>query len=197
MNWLLFAICTWVCFGLQLGLSFHLATGTGQIRPSFVIPLLVYVSLHAAPRTALWAAIALGCLVDLADPSNIHAMTTGSTMMILGPSALGYLVASQLVISLRGMVLSQNFFTPIILNLVAAFIVGLIYVSVLTLRSFYPSEDIVWQPAEQLMNAGGSAVYTAIVAIPVTVALHLLSPWFGFTPEHSHHHVSHARAFRR
>ena len=196
MNWLLFALCSWVCFGAQLGLAKHLSAGSGEIYPSFVIPLLVYISLHAAPRSALWAALVLGCLADLADLSNTHAMTTGSTMQVLGPSALGYLVAAQLVISLRGMVLAQNFFTPIILNLLAAFVAGLVVVAVFTVRSFYP-DPIAWQPAHQLMIVGGSALYTAIAAIPVSILLHLVSPWFGFTTPHSHHRVGHARAFKR
>lgn len=195
MNWLLFALCSWVCFGAQLGLAKHLSAGSGNIYPSFVIPLLVYVSLHAPPRAALWAALVLGCLADLADLSNAHVLSTGSVMQVLGPSALGYLVAAQLVISLRGMVLAQNFFTPIILNLVGAFVAGLVVVAVFTLRSFYDPFD--WQPAHRLMIVGGVALYTAVAAIPVSILLHLVSPWFGFTTPHSQQRVGHARAFKR
>lgn len=196
MNWLLFAIVAWVLFGLDLGLAPQLAPGMGQVRPSFVIPLLVYVAMHAPPRSALWAALVLGVLTDLANLTVTHAATTGDTIAVLGPSALGYLLAAQLVVALRSVVLAKNVLTPIILNLLAAAAIGVVVVAVFTLRSFYP-DPIQWRPAPRLLAAGGTALYTAALAIPITILLHLLSPWFAFTSAQHQQPLSHARAFKR
>ena len=105
MNWIVFALAAWVAFGLEIGLRPLISPGDGSIAPSFVIPLLVYTSLWAPARTALWGALILGLGADLL--SNIDLAPSGSAT-IIGPRAIGYLLAAVSFFTLR------SFYDPIV-----------------------------------------------------------------------------------
>ena len=175
MNWIVFALMAWLAFGFEIGLRPLISPGDGSIAPSLVIPLLVYVALWAPARTALWAALILGLCADLL--SSIDLAPTGAAIVI-GPRAIGYLVAAQLVIASRGVVIGRSPVTMVVLSVIAAFVAGVVVVSLLTLRSFY--DPIVWDPGRQLGVRFFSALYTGVSALAMSLVLIPMGPAFQF-----------------
>lgn len=175
MNWIVFALAAWIAFGLEIGLRPLISPGDGAIAPSFVIPLLVYTSLWAPARTALWGALILGLAADLL--STIDLSPSGSAT-IIGPRAIGYLLAAQLVIASRGVVIGRSPVTLVVLSIAAAFVAGVVAVSFFTLRSFY--DPIVWSPGHQLGVRFFSALYTGVSALAMALVLIPLSSAFQF-----------------
>lgn len=189
MNWLAFVISTWIVLGLEMGLGPVLSPRGGAVSPSFVIPLLVFVGLHAPSRHCHWAAIVLGVMLDLLNPM---LRVDGGELTIVGPHALGCLIAMQVVLSIRGMVIRQPL-TMIILSAVAALIAGIVAAAIMTVRSFYPADanPIAWDTAHELLAVGGSGLYTALSALFLALLLFGLLPFFGF------HHAAPARTIKR
>ncbi len=175
MNWIVFAVVAWIAFGLEIGLRPLISPGDGSIAPSFVIPLLVYVSLWAPARTALWAALVLGLGADLL--SSIDLATSGNATVI-GPRAIGYLLGAQLVIASRGVVIGRSPVTLVVLSIAAAFVAGVVVVALFTLRSFY--DPVVWSPGRQLGVRFFSALYTGVSALALSLVLIPLGSAFQF-----------------
>src|SRR3954462_9918974 len=101
MNWMLFAVLAWVFLGLEKGLRDALGLGSTGIAPSFVFALLTFVAMSAPRTIVIWAAIVLGILMDLVFEVPLRQF--GGTVTMLGPHALAYALASQLIISMRGL----------------------------------------------------------------------------------------------
>ncbi len=175
MNWIVFALVAWIAFGLEIGLRPLISPGDGSIAPSFVIPILVYISLWAPARTALWGALILGLGADLL--SSIDLAPSGSAT-IIGPRAIGYLLAAQLVIASRGVVIGRSPVTLVVLSIVAAFVAGVVVVAFYTLRSFY--DPVVWNPGRQLSVRFFSALYTGLSALGMSLVLIPLGSAFRF-----------------
>lgn len=175
MNWIVFALFAWIAFGLEIGLRPLISPGDGSIAPSFVIPLLVYVSLWAPARTALWAALILGLGADLL--SSIDLAPSGNAT-IIGPRAIGYLLGAQLVIASRGVVIGRSPVTMVVLSIGAAFVAGVVAVALFTLRSFY--DPVVWSPGHQLGVRFFSALYTGVSALALSFVLIPLGSAFQF-----------------
>jgi len=93
VSWLAFAVALWVGLGLELGLRDALRLGAGPVSPSFVVPITVWFVLNASSRRALWAALIAGAMLDL---TAAMPRTDGGDALILGPRALGMLVAAPL-----------------------------------------------------------------------------------------------------
>ena len=55
MNWIVFLVVSWFAFGLEAGFD-ALRLAPGDVAPSFVIPIIVYIALSAPAKHALWAA---------------------------------------------------------------------------------------------------------------------------------------------
>ena len=158
MNWIAFAVAAWVCLGLDRGLAPLLSPGMGRIAPSFVVPLVVFVALNAPPRAALWAALALGLATDLTSP--VEPAVAGVPVWVPGPNALGMMLAAQLVLAMRGMVLKRRLPTMIVLSVLAAAVSSVVVVAIFSVRGFAPEAAAV-RPAAELLRRLGSALYTA------------------------------------
>lgn len=176
MNWLSFTIAAWVCLGLELGLRATLQLGPNAIAPSFVVALLIFVSLHASHRSVTWAAIILGVLIDLTGSIEL---VPRETAVIVGPHAIGYFIAAQLVLAMRGMVVSRNPLSMGVLSLFAAAIAQIIVVAFLTYHKVI-RDPIVWNASERLVDGLASAVYTGVVAVLLALLLIPVTPFFGF-----------------
>ncbi|MFG0315366.1 MAG: hypothetical protein ACF8LL_14420, partial [Phycisphaerales bacterium] len=85
MNWIVFILIAWLCFGLELALLPVFDAGSGGVHPSMVVPLLVFIAMNAPRKPTLWCAILLGVVMDLLSPI---AAVDGGTITIIGPHAL-------------------------------------------------------------------------------------------------------------
>ena len=175
MNWITFLIVAWLAFGVQMGFdAFRLAPG--DISPSFVIPLIVFVALSAPARHALWAALLLGLLIDL---TWLVPRTDGGEAIVVGPHALGALLATQLVLSVRGMVIRRHFLTLVILSMVSAAVVAAVVVAFMTVRDIY-GDPIEFRPTGELVSRLLGAVYTGGGALAWALVTRLIEPGFQF-----------------
>ncbi len=175
MNWLVFALVSWVAFGLEIGLRPLLSPGQGNIAPSFVIPVLVYVALWSPARTALWAGLILGLAADLTSAIDLNPVGAAT---IVGPHAIAYLLAAQLVVAARGVVIGRSPVTLVTLSVLASLVSGILVVAILTIRGFY--DPIVWSPGAQLGFRTLSALYTGLIALALYLILTPLGGAFSF-----------------
>lgn len=181
MNALVFAVFAWIALGLERGLKPTLQIGPGQIAPSFVAILAVYVAASATPRAAQWACLALGLLVDLTSP-----MPRGDagTLTVVGPNALGAFLAAHLTLSMRGLMFRQN---PLSLGFLTVLGMGIwqaVVTGVFTLRHVF-GDPVEWHATSQVLGRMGASVYTALLALPLALALMPAGSLLGF-PSHAH-----------
>lgn len=181
MNPFVFAILAWVALGLEIALPPVLDAGGGGVTPSFMIPLLVFVALHADTRPTLWAALILGLLIDLTRPI---AMIDGGAAIIPGPHALGFLLAAWMTLSLRTMVIRRNPLTLVVLSVLAATVSGLAVILLITLRGVWDG-SLAWRGTGELLPTVLSALYTALAALLMSFPLFALTPFFGFPNLHA------------
>ena len=178
MNWITFITVAWRALGLQLGFdAFRLAPG--DISPSFVVPLIVYIGLSAPARHALWAALLLGLLIDL---TWLIPRTDGGEAIVIGPNALGALLATQLVLSIRGTVIRRHFLTLMILSIVVGSVIAAVVVPFMTVRVFY-GDPIDFSPTGELVTRLLSAVVTGGTALAWALVVRLIEPGFQFQHE--------------
>ncbi|MEZ6244232.1 MAG: hypothetical protein R3B57_14450 [Phycisphaerales bacterium] len=175
MRWIVFALVSWVAFGLEIGLRPLLSPGQGNIAPSFVIPVLVYVALWSPARTALWAGLILGVVTDLTSAVDLNPVGAAT---VIGPHAIGYLLAAQLVVAARGVVIGRRPVTLVVLSVLAALVAGIVVVALFTIRGFY--DPIVWRPGSQLGFRTLSALYTGLTAAAMYLVLTPLAGAFQF-----------------
>jgi len=176
VNWLTAAIATWICFGLELGLRDTLQLGPHAIAPSFVVALVIFIALNASQRSTVWAAITLGILVDLTGSIELKS---GSSTVLVGPHAIGFFLAVQIVLAMRGMIVSRNPLSMGVLSLLAAAVSEIIVVAFLTIHMLM-DDPIVWDASERLFAGLASSVYTGIVAVFLSLILIPVTPLFGF-----------------
>lgn len=176
MNWFVFAFISWIAFGIERALLVYFDAGSGGVLPSVVIPLVVFVALHAPRPQTLWAAIILGVVSDLLSPM-VHV--DGGASTVLGPHALGYLLVCQFVFAIRGMVIRRNPLTLIFLSIAGSLIAQIVIVAIFTLRGF-GDDPIVFHAGAELIQRSLSAVYTGLGAIVLSIVFFALEPVFGF-----------------
>lgn len=186
MNWISFALFAWLCFGLELGLRGAFQLSGTDIGPSFVVPLMVYVALSAPPRVASWAAILLGLILDL---TWMLPRTDGGQAHIVGPHAIAMLVAAQLVIASRGLVIRRHILTITVLSMLAAAVMQIVMVSFLTARSL-GGDPIQWDGAAQLGGRLLSSLFTGGSAFVLAFGLRYCDRLLGFPTDR------HTRRFR-
>ena len=176
MNWLVFALLSWLFLGLEHGFRSALQVGSLAIAPSFVMVLIVYVALWARTTSALGCAMALGFILDLLYPVPTSA---GETAVVAGPWALGCMLAAYTVINFRAMVFRRNPLTIAFLCILGSAVAHILVITILTLRSRY---DVVVIPSAsaELWQRLGSALYTGLLGLGVGPLLNMIGPWIGF-----------------
>lgn len=175
MNWVVFAIGAWLLFGAELGV--RSALGPSWMAPSFVLPLLVFVALFAGPTTVYWAALALGLMTDLTN--LVEAGEGAGRLVVLGPYAIGYLVAGQLVLTLRGVMIRRNPLTLAFLAVMASVVAHIVVVAFMTAHALY-GEAFVWSAGREVAQRLGVSVATGVSALALSLVLFPLSPALGF-----------------
>jgi hypothetical protein len=180
MRWSVFAVLAWVFLGVELGLRDALRLGPTLVAPSFLFTLAAFVALSAPPIATLWTCLALGLLTDLTWSVELR---TGGTATIVGPYALGYLLAGQLIVSMRALMIRWNPLTLGFLAGVGSCVAQITVVGLCTLRAAFGA-PIVWTASEQLAQRLGASVYTGVVAVLVGFVLMPLAPVLGLpTPQ--------------
>lgn len=177
MNWLVFALVTWIMLGLEIGLKSSLRLGDSSIAPSFVAILAVFVATAAPPRTAQWACLLIGALVDLTSP--IPRADAASSFTVLGPNALGALLMCQLVLAVRGLLFRRNPLTVAVLAATGFAVWQVVVTAVFTVRDL-TGDPVVWVPAGQLGSRMASSLYTGLLALPLSLLLLAVAPLFSF-----------------
>ena len=179
MNWIAFAAAAWLCFGLELGLKSALslgggATGAGQVAPSFVIPLAVFIALSAPALHTLWACLLLGLVMDL---------TWIREQMVVGPWALGFLLAGYLTLNVRGLMIGRNPVTMTVMSIAFAAVAALVVVAITMVRSWlYGAAAPAGPPGADLAVRLGSALYTGAAGLVMFFLLAAAAGMFRFQP---------------
>lgn len=181
MNWAFFAIVGWIALGLDLGLRDALAVGSSGVAPSFVIAFLVVIAMHAPKREALWAGLILGLALDLTRAGVSASAGGATTIAIIGPAALGGLLAAQLIVTIRAMMMRRSPLAAAAMGFAAALLANLVVAGVLTARSWYdPAIDV--SAAAELASRLGSSLYTGLITPVMAILLAPVAPIFAFTP---------------
>lgn len=179
MKLLPLVLFAWLAFSLEMGLKEALTLGGGGIAPSFVLVLMTWVALGASPQTALWTAIALGAGMDLASPRPFgDGNGGGAAAVVFGPYALGYLLAAQLTLTLRGVMFRRSPYTLALLTVLTGLVSGAVVVSLLFVRSMYEPLDI--HATAELLRRSGGALYSGGAALVLSPVLLALNSTMGF-----------------
>ena len=176
MNWFVFAIIAWIGFGLELALTPVLDAGSSGVHPSMIIPLMAFIALYAPRKQALWAAIFLGILMDLLAPMP---RIDGGSVVVVGPYALGYLLATHFILAIRGMLIRRNPLTLVMISIFSSFIAQVVLIALFTARNM-GSNPLIWDAGDQLFERSLSSLYTGISALVLSIGLFALAPTFGF-----------------
>lgn len=176
MNWLVFILSAWICFGLELALMSVFDAGSRGVHPSMVVPLLVFVAMNAPRKQTLWAAIMLGLVVDLISPVPAQ---DGGLVTVIGPHALGHLLGVHFVLAVRGMLIRRNPLTMIVMSIVTMLIAQIVVIAIFTLRDLGAS-SLVWDAGNELRQGLFSSLYTGISALLLSFVFFALGPVFGF-----------------
>ncbi|MEQ8850378.1 MAG: hypothetical protein RIB32_01190 [Phycisphaerales bacterium] len=181
MNWAIFAILSWFALGLDIGLASAISPESSDVRPSFFIPLIVFVAMRAPHRTALWAGLLGGLMLDLIHPLPRES---AADVIIPGPHAIGLMLSAQLVVALRSMVMHRNPLTTAVLAFITVVVAGVVAIALLTIRTLF-GDGIDYAPTHELLTLLGSALYTAVVALLLAIPLGWFAPVFSFGGHHA------------
>lgn len=175
MNWLLFAILAWLMLGFESGFRAALQIGSLAIAPSFVLVLVVFIALWARTSAVLGAALVMGFFLDLL---YVQQTTGGESVAVVGPWALGCMLASYTVLNFRNMVFRTSPLTMAFLCTLGAAIANILVLAILTIRARY-DVLVMPSPASELWQRLGAAVYTGVLGLVMAPALNWIAPWLG------------------
>jgi cell shape-determining protein MreD len=170
MNWILLALMSYLALLAETGLrSVWLISlpWTGDISPSLLLILLVFVGLHAPGWAVAWTALGLGLLTDL-QPGPMPGA------VLVGPGTLGFLAGGYALLQLRTMVFRESLFAFTTLVLIAGVFVHLVTVAMLSLRLLpWPLGEPIpgFSAPDQLVHRFFELLYTTALAMPVGLVL--------------------------
>ena len=180
MRWPAFIIALAVT--LTLDQAFLQVLAIGPVFPGCTATLVVFVALFAPRSTSMWAAFIAGLMIDLAQPA---IMNGNEPYHVIGPSTLGYVLGTYLVLLIRPMIFRRN---PLSLGMLCfpfLLAVGVIYIAMWSIRGFYPDTGVPWGQSavtREFARILGQAVYSAILAIPLGWILLASWPAWKFDP---------------
>ncbi len=178
MRWLVFALAAWALLGVDMGLKDVLQMGAGPVAPSLVLPLVVFVALHAPALTAAAAGLVIGLALDLTHAHQI--MGVPETVVIVGPYALGCAAGAYGVVALRSVVMRHNPLTFAFLAVAMAMLMHVVVSAMLELRSIY--DVTTFDAGPELLARLWISLYTGVVALPLGWLLQKCEPLFRFAP---------------
>lgn len=182
MRWITYSVFVYLTLVLEKDLMGTLSLEVlGGLRPRLAGCLMVYVALFAPRASVLWGGWLLGLLVDLCVPPALSG--PGGVTYLIGPHALGFVLGCTFILQLRAMVFRRRTLTFAMLTVGFVLIDGIVAVSLVTIRSWYPGSGGEVAPLsglQQLMAYVGIALYSGLFAIPVGWLLHRTTPLWAF-----------------
>jgi rod shape-determining protein MreD len=178
MRWPVFALFAYLFLVLEVSLRNVLILG--PIGPSFVIVLVVFISLFAPRMTALWACWILGLLADLCTPLMQGADLVGP---LIGPHALGYVFGGYLILQLRAMLFRRRALTLAVMTAICLIAASLVVVFIYAVHGWYPGEELAWadlHPVGELLRRLGVALYSGLLALVIGPVLVWTAPAWAF-----------------
>ena len=174
MRWPVFVIALYVAAALEVGLANLLRIGS--TTPSLLLILAVFVAMYTAPQTIAFAMIAIGVVHDI-----VHSPFPGAA--VVGPAALGYLLAGYAVVQLRAVFFRDSAWALASLVFITGLLLHLTIVLLCTLRGipWLTNEPIPgWDAPNELYYRFLHLIYTAAVAVPLGKLLIRTSPLWQF-----------------
>jgi cell shape-determining protein MreD len=173
MRWPAAFFVGWIILGIDVGVATSLSPGQRAL-PSFALPFLVFIALHAPTIAVMWTAFLLGLFIDLTSPR------AESAAVVVGPHLLGFMAAAYFVLTVRGVMLRRRIVALIVLSIPAAMLAGLVSVFVLTIRSMYPGGlgveysplGELWRMVLSSLLTGFSAAFVGFVMLPLHGIFH-------------------------
>lgn len=175
MRWWVFAL--FVFASLVLDMSMLSELRVGELRPSAMAVVALFVALWAPKMSALWACLIVGAVVDLSSPMRPAG---AEPIHLLGPNVLGYAFACALMLQIRGIVMRRQVFAIAVLACVFLIAASVVVTAILTVRSWFTPEFAQLAPTRDLLRRLGSAAYTGVLALPLGWVLLRTAAWWGF-----------------
>ncbi|MBL8991241.1 MAG: hypothetical protein JNJ48_06640 [Phycisphaerae bacterium] len=176
MNWIGAVIVGYVLLALELAIRAPLSLGPTGIAPYVLLPLVVHIAMHAPATPSLWAALLAGLALDL-ESSRPTADGLG-TVVVLGPSALGFLMAAFFTLNVRAIVIRRNPLSFIAVCVVAALLGQVATTLVFTLRQAVDA-SVAFSPGPELWIRSMSSLATGLSAAALAFPLRWLNPALG------------------
>lgn len=192
MRWLTIAIFAYVLLGLEQGMAVGLSLPGGySAAPGLLLILMVFIGLSAPSQVALWAAVALGLLYDLAHPVMVNDAHGAANVVILGPGAIAFLLGTFVLLRSRVLVYRGSLISIVLFTFIAGIFVHLAIVFIFALRgvpfAFFPGEQLVgWSWSGELVRRFLSLCFTAFLALPVGWVLLRCFGMFAFEQPKGH-----------
>ncbi len=186
MRWPVVVVFGYLFLAVEIGLREGLGIGPRNTSPSLVIPLIVFVALHAPALATLWTAALLGVVVDLSTLRGPGAV------VVVGPHALGYLLAAYFVLTIRGVMIKRSPWTLVVLSIVAALLAHIVVVALFVFRKIY-GEAIDFVAWRELVDRFIRSLLTGAAALVLSAVLFPVTGLFGFTDPHLRRPMSRSR----
>ena len=181
MRWGVFIIALAVF--LVMDQSFLQVLAVGSVFPGICGTLVVYVAMFSPRSTSLWAALLCGLMLDLGSPD---VLSTGESIHVIGPYALGFTLGAYVVLLLRSIVVRRNPLTIAMLLIPCLVVSSVVYLAVWSLRGFYAETILPWGELSLGSEMGrifGWILYSSILAVPVGWLLLLSWEFWKFDPQ--------------
>ncbi|MBL9118371.1 MAG: hypothetical protein JNL80_00480 [Phycisphaerae bacterium] len=180
MKW--WAFLPLLLIAVVLDTSFTPVAAIGEIVPRVTPAFMVLVALYAHRQTAFAAAVVAGIAVDL----NTTELFDGvRPYVLIGPTALGYLLGTAILLPLRSMVIRRNPFAFGFLVAIFSLAVMLVTTLIFSIRGWYAGTTPPW-----MMEGGRAlgwmgveslrALWSGAIAIIIAVPLQRCAPVLGF-----------------
>jgi rod shape-determining protein MreD len=181
MRWGVFVIA--LAIFLVMDQSFLQVLALGSVFPGVCGTLVVYVAMFSPRSTSLWAAFICGLMLDLGSPD---LLTTGQSIHVIGPYALGFTLGAYLVVLLRSIMVRRNPLTIAMLLIPCLLASSVVYLAIWSLRGFYTETVLPWGGVSLGIEMGrilGWILYSSVLAIPVGWLLLLSWEFWKFDPQ--------------
>lgn len=176
MNWFVFALTAYLFVAIQSGLT-PIWTVAGT-TPNLLLILAVFVGVSAGRTTVMWALLIIGLLLDLL-PGPLSEQG-----VILGPHAVGYLVGAYAVLQLRNLMFRDSLPTIALMVFAVGGFAALMETVLYAFRGlpWLAGEPLGadWGATRQLWRRVEELIYTAVLAVPLGLALRSTKKFWGF-----------------
>jgi hypothetical protein len=180
MRWPVFIFFAYVTLCLDVGLRrlFELPTGTGPVTPDLMLILVVFIAAWSQTLTACSAGLILGLLLDLQSP--MLGVDGKTTAVLVGPHALGFLLAAYATLQVRAMFYRSSIFSIAGMVLFAGTLCYLLSIALLTFRGVISHPLPGYLAADELYLAFLKLIYTMILSVPFGYVLGKTMPIWNF-----------------